>query len=65
MRKCKEIIMGVIKRLLEDNTEEEVKEILRHARTIAKKQAKKSGKSEKNVCITSLESGNFSKEKGA
>jgi len=65
MRKCKEIIMGVIKRLLEDNTEEEVKEILRQARTIAKKQAKKSGKSEKIVCVTSLESGNFSKEKGA
>ena len=57
--------MGVIKRLLEDNTEEEVREILRHARTIAKKQAKKSGKSEKNVCITSLESGNLRKEKGA
>ena len=57
--------MGVIKRLLEDNTEEEVREILRHARTIAKKQAKKSEKSEKIVCVTSLESGNLRKEKGA
>lgn len=57
--------MGAIKRLLEDNTEEEVREILRRARTIAKKQAKKSEKSEKIVCITSLESCNLRKEKGA
>ena len=57
--------MGAIKRLLEDNTEEEVREILRRARTIAKKQAKKSEKSEKIACVKSLESGNFRKEKGA
>ena len=47
--------MGIFKKLLEENTEEEVMEIIRRARFVSKNRAKKVNKSTKKSCVKALE----------
>tara|TARA_R100000808_G_scaffold9913_1_gene26895 strand:- start:15928 stop:16113 length:186 start_codon:yes stop_codon:yes gene_type:complete len=47
--------MGIFKKLLEENTEEEVMEIIRRSKLVDKNQAKKVNKSTKSSCVKALE----------
>ena len=57
--------MGVFKKLLVDSTEEEVLEVIKNARKIAKNKEKKVSVTTKMSCVKSLESSILKGERGA